>query len=375
MKTPRKVPTESLASTTVCPDGDTADFLAHFRAKVRQHHIPLSGVFSLTYRCNFDCVHCYLGRATRRRKKKPAELPFPAVAHLLDKAADAGCLTMLLTGGEPLIRPDFPDIYRHAARKGLLLTLFTNGTLLNSRVIKVLRTYPPRAVEITLYGANENTYARVTRRKGMFQKTMDGIRRLREADVRFRLKAMLMKDTEPDLECMERLAAELGVPFRFDAALSPTLDGNLAPLAHRVPPQRVVAREIASAAQAALWRRTLDTLPKLAGADPRLYTCGAGRTSFHLDPEGRLSPCLMISWLTRDVTTSSFSQAWEDLGKALDSMRAPPRFPCRACPYKNLCGYCPAFFRLETGSERTRSAYLCELGRSRLDKRHELAES
>jgi radical SAM protein with 4Fe4S-binding SPASM domain len=373
----KKLPTILIEDDTpvrICPGEDTASFVAGFRQKVREQHIPLSGVFTMTYRCNFRCRHCYLGE--RMEQAAPSrEQPFPVIAGILDQAAEAGCLTLLLTGGEPLRRPDFADIYRYAAEKGMLLTVFTNGSLLNSKHVELFRSFPPRAVEITLYGASEETYRHVTGRRGMHERVMQGIRRLKDAGVRFRLKTMLLKDTEADLPALEQFAAEMGAPFRFDAAVSPTLEGGAGPLASRVPPERAVELEGSSAAQSALWARTMDALPESAAGDGRLYTCGAGRTGFHLDPRGRLSPCLMIPWLTFDLAATPFALAWQEIGEAMAAMKAPPDFPCRSCRYKNVCGYCPAFFRLETGSERIRSDYLCALGRCRLDKTASVRET
>ncbi|MBU1909921.1 MAG: radical SAM protein [Verrucomicrobia bacterium] len=367
MKESLSILSEDTEPVAACPGEDTAQFIAGFRQKVRGQHIPLSGTFTLTHRCNFRCPHCYLGGKLEQADPS-REQPLPVIAGILDQAAEAGCLTLLLTGGEPLLRPDFADIYRYAARKGMLLTVFTNGSLLTADIVALFRSYPPRAVEITLYGASEETYRRVTGRRGMHERVLRGIRQLKEAGVRFRLKAMLMKDTELDLPALEHFAAELNAPFRFDAALSPTLDGGSDPLASRLAPERVAEHEVSSQAQSALWARTMNALPDVAGEDDRLYTCGAGRTGFHLDPRGRLSPCLMIPWLTFDLATIPFTRAWQEIGKAMDGMKAPPDFPCRPCRYKNVCGYCPAFFRLETGSEQIRSDYLCALGQCRLDK-------
>lgn len=367
MKDPANRPPARNEPPTTCSIGDTATFIAAFREKVRQQRIPLSGTFTLTRRCNFRCPHCYLGPADARAAGL-REISLEETMTILDQAAEAGCLTMLLTGGEPLCRPEFNDIYRYAAGKGLLLTLFSNGSLFSKETVDVLRTYPPRAVEITLYGASEETYRRVTGCAGMYRRVMEGIRTLREAGLRLRLKTMLMTTTEKDLPEMESLARDLGVDFRFDAALSPTLEGGRSPVAFRVPPLRVAQREADSAAQIGRWTRTMENLPASADGEDRLYTCGAGRTGFHVDARGQLSPCLMMPWMSYDLATMTFEAAWQALGDALSKLRAPADFPCRACRYKNVCGYCPAFFRLETGSEMSKADYLCELGRCRLDK-------
>lgn len=337
---------------------ETAEFLAAFRAKAFRRRIPLGGLFSLTHRCNFDCVHCYI--PSRARKTK-TELPAETICALLDQVADAGCLSLVLSGGEPLIRRDFCEIYEHTIRCGLLVTVFTNGALIRAEHLKLFAAYPPRAVEVTLYGASEETYAKVTRRRGQFDAVMRGLRALREAGVRLRIKTMLMNLTEKELPAMERIAEDLGAPFRFDAALSPRLDGDQQPTRFRLAPDSVVATERTSTYSIA----RLDRNPPLVRPSRLLYTCGAGRTGFHIDPCGRVSPCVMMPWRTLDATRLGFSEAWRRLGEEMNRLRAPSNFPCRRCALKNRCGYCPAVFKLETGRETKASKYLCALGHLR----------
>ena len=141
---------------------DLAPFAAVGRRLARQalaRRIPCFGMFELTYRCNLECVHCYLagGRST-------PELPTAEVKRLIAEAAEAGCFSLLLTGGEPFVRADFREIYLHAKKLGLLIFLFTNGSAIPADFLPVLRRYPPALIDISLYGASEETYARVTGR-------------------------------------------------------------------------------------------------------------------------------------------------------------------------------------------------------------------
>ena len=132
------------------------------------------------------------------------------------EVTDAGCLWLLLTGGEPLLRRDFLDIYTYAKRKGLILTLFTNGTLITPRIADYLAEWRPFNIEITLYGATQETYERVTGIPGSYARCRRGIDLLLERKLPLNLKTMVMTLNHHELDQMKSLAASLGVQFRFD---------------------------------------------------------------------------------------------------------------------------------------------------------------
>ena len=128
----------------------TEKYLEEFSAKAERLRIPLSGSLELTNRCNLDCVHCYFGPQAKREVPGAVEMSTARILSLLDEITDAGCLNLLITGGDPLLRDDFPIIYKHAKEKGLLVSVFTNGTLITKRVLDLFADLPPREIEISL---------------------------------------------------------------------------------------------------------------------------------------------------------------------------------------------------------------------------------
>jgi radical SAM protein with 4Fe4S-binding SPASM domain len=285
--------------------------------------------------------------------------------NLIDQITDAGCLFLLFTGGETMLRPDFYDIYRHACRKGLLVTVFTNGTLVTDRILEVFDAYPPHAIEISLYGATAATYEKVTGVPGSFEKCMRGIGRLKDHGFHLKLKTMVLNSNLAELEKTESIAAELGAPFRFDAIISPRLDGDPAPVHYRVSPREAVEKEFASPHRAQQYHDFFYRMT-MQKPSPDLYQCGAGITMFHIDPFGGIRPCLMISGTSRDLLNSSFSEVWHssDFQQFREKEKAP--FKCRKCSKRVICGYCPGFFELESGNKRVSSEYLCDFGRERM---------
>ncbi len=338
---------------------DREDFFRAFSRKTEARRIPLSGSIEVTRRCNFSCVHCYLGG--KAAGPASAELDTAAWMKIIDDIAAAGCLFLLFTGGEPLLRPDFPDLYRHARKCGLIVTVFSNGSLITDALVELFAEFPPHAVEITLYGATEETYARITGRPGMFARVMAGIERLAASGVRARLKSVLMTLNCGEFFQMEQIAADLGLGFRFDPAIFPCLDGNPGPLQYRVSPQEAVEKELASHRRRSEWRVFAQRM-KGVTLSGDLYDCSAGLNNFHIDPSGDLQPCLMVTDVRYNVQSGRFIEGWREVIPDVRRRRIDPTFGCRGCENRIFCGFCPAFFRLESGSETEVSTYLCTLG-------------
>ena len=144
------------------PELNYAAFSQRLHESVAGERIPICGSVEVTARCNLRCAHCFINLPANDRRAQAQELAGSEWRAFLDQIVDAGCLWLLLTGGEPFLRPDFLDIYTHAKKNGLLITLFTNGTLITEREADHLAEWRPFAIEITLYGRTQETYERVT---------------------------------------------------------------------------------------------------------------------------------------------------------------------------------------------------------------------
>lgn len=340
----------------------TREYLTEFNKRSAQLQIPLSGSIELTRRCNLRCIHCYLGH--REGEVSQAETGTPRMLSLVDEITEAGCLYLLITGGEPLVRKDFPEIYGHAREKGLIITVFTNGTLITDDILGLFHELPPRAVEISVYGATRATYESITGVQGSYGKCMRGIRKLLERGTNVRLKTILMTSNAHEFSAMEDMAGELGVPFRFDAALFPRLDGDRSPLQFRVAAEEAVEKEFSDRKRSEQWK---DFFERFRGKElsDRLFQCGAGTTSFHVDSFGNLLPCLMTRTISRQLHPDRFPDAWKTVASEIKQRTSEDSFECRKCEKIHLCGFCPSFFEMETGSESIPSEYLCEMGRLR----------
>jgi radical SAM protein with 4Fe4S-binding SPASM domain len=305
-----------------------------------------------------------VGNGQKHDQNLNQELSTDQWKKIMDDITEAGCLFLLFTGGEPFLRKDFCALYAHAKKNGLLVSIFSNGTLINKKILDLFADLPPKTVEITLYGATQQTYEKITGVRGSFENCMKGINSLKKQKINLRLKTVLMKQNQAEFLAIENLAKELDLKFRFDGALFPTLDGQKHPIEFRVDAEEVVEKEFSDSARFEEWREFFLTY----GDTPEgshLYRCGAGTSYFHISTWGDLQPCLMVPGLQYNLVQGHFSEGWNTVMPQLKTRKIKSDHVCSGCEKKNLCGFCPGFFELETGSEELLSEYLCKMGQIR----------
>ena len=339
-----------------CASVAYSDFGTQVRRACGDARTPLNGSFELTFRCNLRCVHCYVPDFSGSGELTTAE-----VRRILSEAADEGCLWMLLTGGEVLCRTDFPDIYRHAKRLGLLLTVFSNGTLLDERLADLFAEYPPFGLEFTLYGLSDETYQRTTGFPGRFTRVRRAVELAIERRLRLTLKAVAMEPLVDEIPRMQAWANSLGVPFRYDGMIHARLDGSLAPTSVRSAPERLVAWDASDPKRLSDWLQFYRDYVKPLGPSRYLMSCGAGVQSFHVDPRGRLLSCEALPLDGYDLRRGSFREGWYGIVGEVRRRLAAPQNACAACEIKSLCDRCPATALLETGSPDGWMPHDCEV--------------
>ena len=326
--------------------------------------LPLDGTVETTFRCNLRCVHCYVNEPAHDRAARARELSKDRLLRLVDEVVAEGCLEVLFTGGEVLLRPDFPEVYLHALRRGLRVTVFTNGTLVTEAIADLFDAYRPASVEISLYGMTRETYERVTCVPGSFDKCMAGIGRLRARGVPFKLKTMVLAWNRHELDAMRDFAAGLGVAFRHDSLLNARVDCG----ANRNPELQVTAAEAVAAdlgdeatrqRHADSFRATLaeGTMP----SGEEVYSCGAGQIGFTVDPYGRLQLCQLSRRSSFDLRDDTFARGWREFLPALRARTWQSNSVCRSCSLRPVCGSCPGAAELEHGDIEAAVASFCEI--------------
>ncbi len=325
----------------------------------------------LTERCNHDCVHCSVNRPAGEAAARDGEWPAARWKSLLDEAAALGCLVVRMTGGEPLLRDDFAEIYLHARKLGLRVMLFTNATLITAELARLFKDVPPlEAVEISVYGLTEASCEAVTRAPGSFAACRRGLDRLIEAGVPFLVKGAVLPPTRSEVDGFERWAA--GLPGQSGPPPLVTLldlrsrrdGGKNASIAAMRPDGDEFVRLARRRGEAVVdeWR---DFVARSGGPKgDRLFTCLPAGGSAAVDAYGRLQFCLGLRHpaTVRGLAPGSLGEAvTEFLPKLRETRAADPAYleRCARCFLKGLCEQCPAKSWAEHGTLDTPVEYLC----------------
>src|SRR3954453_10898718 len=243
------------------------------------------------------------------------ELSLDDYKRLLDELADLGCLWLLFTGGEIFARRDFLDIYAYAKRKGFLITVFTNGTMITEKIADFLADLRPFTIEITLYGGTKETYEKLTGIPGSYDRCLRGIDLLLERNLPLKLKTVALSITKHEIPAMKQMAADRGVEFKFDAMINPRIDCSSSPLAVRLTPSEIVSFDLEDVQRASEWKRLAKDFGApvyVPGEVRQVYDCGGGLSGFAVDPYGDLSICVLSHKDTYNVRDGNFREGWQD---------------------------------------------------------------
>jgi len=329
--------------------------------------VPVEASLEMTRRCPLECQHCYNNLPMGDLAARNRELSKQEYEHLLTELADMGVIWLLFTGGEIFARKDFLEIYTFAKHKGFLITLFTNGILINEKIADYLREYPPFAIEITLYGRTKETYEALTQLPGSYDRCMRGIRVLMERGLPLKLKTVGTRINAHEVVAMRAFAEqELGVDFKFDSLLNPRIDCSQAPLEVRLSPEEVVALDLHWPKMASEYRQLLErSVSRPVEPSKTVYVCGGGVKSFAIDPYGHMSICVISHRETYDIRQGSVREGWEQfLLKLRERERTRPS-KCDTCRIRSVCSTCPATAELETGDPESSVEFLCEVAHLR----------
>jgi radical SAM protein with 4Fe4S-binding SPASM domain len=348
--------------------------------KIADRRVPLDFSLEVTARCNNDCRHCYINLPAGDPEARQQELSLAEIGDIADQAVALGALWCLITGGEPLLRTEFTEIYLALRRKGLLVSVFTNACLITEEHVALFKSYPPRDVEVTVYGVTQETYERVTRRPGSYTAFRRGLDLLLDAGIKVRLKAMAVRSNVHELLAIAAFCREHTADyFRFDPLLHLRYDGdarrNQEIRDERLSAGQIVAIEQGDEERATALERGCDKLivPGFAHYQcDHLFHCGAGNGSFVVSYDGifRLCADLWHPDCTYDLRRGRLAEAWEELVPRVRDMRSTSAEflgRCRRCPIANLCLWCPAHAHLETGELDGFVPYFCDVAHARAE--------
>jgi MoaA/NifB/PqqE/SkfB family radical SAM enzyme len=287
-----------------------AEFGDRLSGRSADQRFPYACQWELTCRCNLRCQMCYTDCFnTPERVRK--ELSFEEIERVLGELSQAGCVEIVFTGGEPLARPDFPEIYRAAHRLGFLLTVFTNATLITDSIVECWSQFRPKNIEVSIHGATAGTFDLVTRKLGSYERFREGIQTMLRRGLPVSLKAVALTFNKEELLQIAAFARSLGVAFRMGEYLRDDLVLSGRPFRFQL--EESALQEI-ERDDAMLWR---EKKAELARPSPE-PVCGGGNETFHIDAYGGLQLCSNNRRDSYDLRQGSFA----------DGFKALPRFYC-----------------------------------------------
>ena len=356
----------------------------YLHARGRKLGLPIAGTFELTARCNFHCKMCYVHLTEEEQRRRGRELTADEWLAIAEKAKEAGTVFLLLTGGEPTLRRDFPDLYRALKKMGFMISVNSNGYLLQDDILELFAEEVPTRVNISLYGIGNETYRRMCGVPA-YDRIVKNIENLRKAGVNVKINLSLTPDNLDDMEGVLQQAKAMGVHTQATPYMFPPVRRERS----MVGQNNRMSAEQAGQFQAKyhLLSMTEEQFCRLAsqmrrgisqaesgeaceGTPDKGMMCRAGNTSFWLTWDGKMMPCGQMAEPAFDVLTMGFDAAWQATRNAAAAIRLPKE--CGNCDLNFLCHACAAMCFCETGSFDGKPEYLCRMNQSYFETTQEL---
>ena len=344
--------------------------------KASMINIPMSGTFELTPMCNFACKMCYVRKTAEDIKNHTREMmTLEEWIHLAEEAKKAGLLYLLLTGGEPFAWPHFWELYDVLSDMGFLISINSNGSLINEQVIERLKEKPPIRINITLYGYGDESYQKLCGVQGMFSRVDKAIKMLQEENISVKLNGSLTPENVKDLEACIAYAEERNLIYEVNTYMFPPVrrDETLVGKNERFTPEEAAYYRLKSFRlqygqdryHAFMQMVSKGSVPPMgldeSCVDPRdgRIRCRAGKASFWVTWDGKITPCGMMPRPDIDIRNKSFVQAWDELVE--ESEKLCLSGICQKCANKAICHACAAMAMSETGEADGMPVYLCQM--------------
>lgn len=353
----------------------------------RQKKELITASFELTARCNLQCKMCYVCQPANNVKVMSEELSTKQWLRLAEEARDLGLLYLTLTGGEVFLRKDFKEIYEQLTKLGLVIQIYTNGTLVSPEIVEWLSKIPPYKMSITLYGASRETYHNVTGFAQGYDKAVQAIDSLLAAGISTEVKTSVVRGNEHDFDQLSEFALQRGLVLGLVNYISPRREGdNSDPLGNRLTPSQLVQYEnhmrernrqlnksIAFTEDPGLYVDIFEEHRPLAldktesgrqkSEHNDAFVCSAGKCGAWVTWDGRLLPCGIMSEIEEFPILHGFKAAWQDLKDKC--FKIAPCKECQECEYLDFCESCPARLQNESGHFDKAAPYLCETAKLR----------
>lgn len=317
--------------------------------------------FELTFACNLHCRHCYTDCFNRPDFIKK-ELNTSQIKNILDRVYKKGILWLCFTGGEPFMRSDFLEIYAYAKKKGFIITIFTNGTLLDKGKCDFLKEHKPFCVEVTLNGVTQKTYEAISGIGGSFHKAMRAIDMIIKHRIPLKIKAMLIQQNKNELKNIKDFAKTLGAQFSYSAEIFPRLNKDTGPCQLRLDPREII--EAAKGLNNHPARKDIKSnARKFIRPSDNLFRCAAGRDTVFISAYGEMLFCNTLRSPSVNLLSHTIDYGIKNVFANVIEKKFKTDSKCRRCRIFYLCHWCPAKAEFETGNKEEPLDFFCNLAR------------
>lgn len=343
--------------------------------KANVAEIPISATLELLPVCNLHCDMCYIRMDRTEADKQGGLKSVEEWLHIASQLKELGTLFILLTGGEPLLYPHFRELYIRLKKMGFVLTINTNATLVTEETARLFKEYPPRRLNVTLYGASPETYRSVCHSSTGFDRCMAGLKLLKQYGIATKLTLTLIGKNRHDYPRMLQIARELEMPVTLNAYTSlytrPHVDAHTL-LSTRMSPEEAARIEMehlkyTKAETYESYRKEMVEflkLPLTSVPHGLPLTCRAGKSSCWINWQGVMTPCVDMDEPSARLSDMSVADAWRSIVARCKELPLHPE--CKGCTLKPVCDVCYANATNEKKHCGTLE-YLCHMARMKKD--------
>lgn len=333
--------------------------------------VPLGGVFELSPVCNLHCRMCYVRKTPEMIRSEGKQLlSYRQWLALAEECRSAGTLYLLLTGGEPFLYPDFRELYESLHRMGFLLSINTNGTLIDEDALAWLKAMAPSRMNVTLYGASRETYKRICGLEDAYDRAVFAIRKLKEAGVPLVINASMIPENGEDLEKIHAFGSALDINTRIGTYMFPPIRREQEAGDSRFTPEeaaKMFLRRCKCQMKPESLRRMFseqreraESVDDWGGHQEEPMRCRAGRSAFWVSWEGKMTACGLTPFpLVTEPMKSGFLSSWQALTREVRQKTVLNH--CRGCTMREVCNPCAATVYAECGDVNGKPEYLCRM--------------
>ncbi len=298
--------------------------------------LPLFVSWDITDECNFDCQFCYI----KRRGGRPEFIRFAESKPYISELINRGLLYCLISGGEPTIHPDFIEIYTFLKQSGVIVEIFTNGSMLHKPEIRdVLTKYPPYKMEISIYGISKTGFNAATQSEANPNNILNNILFLRGLGVNILTKTALTSRTLSNLGEVREWCERNDIQHYFSTGMikSQFAESDLEQYAIDL------TSKVQFDTKRILETTSLDEIKTKKHETKKCFSCAAGRTAFHLDQNLNIKACSYFRGedSAYNVAKLGLNESMAMIVDRVKSISGREILGCDGCYASYLCILCP----------------------------------